>query len=129
MTVIKNSALYGVGGSISTPFHTPQEYSESEIEEIVGRFQKYEDAQYHILVSHTPPYKTKLDKTFFFVHVGSKTIRRFIETFQPDISICGHIHEARGQDSIGRTTIINPGPFPHHYAVITVDGEIKYEFY
>jgi Icc-related predicted phosphoesterase len=41
--------------------------------------------------------------------VGSKAVRRAIETYQPILSLHGHIHESRGVATIGRTVCINPG--------------------
>jgi uncharacterized protein len=39
--------------------------------------------------------------------------------------LCGHIHEARGVDHIGRTPIVNPGPVAAgHYAVVMVDDAV-----
>jgi Icc-related predicted phosphoesterase len=42
------------------------------------------------------------------VHVGSIAIKRFIETYQPLLTLHGHVHEASKlsrswQDSIGKT--------------------------
>jgi Icc-related predicted phosphoesterase len=54
--------------------------------------------------------------------VGSSVIRTFIEREQPDLVLCGHIHESRGVDEIGETQIVNPGPVAEgHYAVVDVD--------
>jgi len=124
---IGGAVLYGIGGCSKTPFHTPQEYSETEISDILNGFEVSREAKTHILVSHAPPNNTKLDKVLIGFHVGSKAIRKFIEDFQPDLVICGHIHEARGADRIGKTLIINPGPFPKHYSMIHLDGTISYE--
>jgi putative phosphoesterase len=124
---IGSVALYGIGGCSKTPFHTPQEYSEKEISQILNSLAVPKEAQTHILVSHAPPHNTKLDKVLIGFHVGSKAVRKFIEDSQPDLVVCGHIHEARGADRIGKTLIINPGPFPKHYGVINVDGVINYE--
>ncbi len=126
--VFENVAFYGLGGCSKTPFHTPQEYSESEITEILSSFEKA-DARYHILLSHSPPAKTRVDKVFLGLHAGSKAIRTFVEKFQPDLVICGHIHEAKGTDKIGKTVILNPGPFPKHYAIIDVADNITYELH
>ena len=43
------------------------------------------------------------------MHVGSTAVREFIEEAQPDICLCGHIHESRAVDRIGRTVVVNPG--------------------
>jgi len=43
------------------------------------------------------------------MHVGSEAVRSFIENVQPELCICGHIHESMAEDSIGKTRIINPG--------------------
>lgn len=41
---------------------------------------------------------------------GSKSIRKAIELFKPDMIIHSHIHEAEGiEDKIGNTTVINVG--------------------
>ncbi|MDP3765496.1 MAG: metallophosphoesterase [Nanoarchaeota archaeon] len=64
-----------------------------------------------ILVTHAPPYKTRLDK-LVGGHCGNKSIRHFVEKNKIDLLICGHLHENFGkEDKIKRTKIINPGPF------------------
>lgn len=83
-----------------------------------------------VLVSHVPPANTKLDVIFSGNHVGSEFLRDVIETEQPDLVICGHIHEARGVDKIGKTTIVNPGALCDGYAALIElldNGEIKHE--
>ncbi len=113
--------LMGVGGSNITPFSTPSEFSEEEL----GRFARNAYLQSVklrsssktvakkqiplILVSHVPPLNTCVDRLSGGTAAGSAAIRRFIEEHQPDLCICGHIHEAAGMDMIGRTPIYNPG--------------------
>ena len=64
-----------------------------------------------ILVTHAPPYKTRLDK-LIQGHNGNKSIRHFIEKNRIDLLICGHLHENFGkEDKIKKTKIVNPGPF------------------
>ena len=41
--------------------------------------------------------------------VGSTAVRRIIETYQPVLSVHGHIHESGGERRIGDTLCINPG--------------------
>jgi Icc-related predicted phosphoesterase len=41
--------------------------------------------------------------------VGSMTLRRLIEERQPTLALHGHIHEARGRYTLGRTVGFNPG--------------------
>ncbi|MDH4210142.1 MAG: metallophosphoesterase family protein [candidate division WOR-3 bacterium] len=119
----------GIGGSNKTPFHTPQEYSDEEMKEILTGISESPGIRFRMLISHSPPFKSKVDKMLLGIHVGSKAVREYIETSQPDIVLCGHIHEARGFDHIGRTLIINPGPFPKHYVVIDIDNTIRYQLY
>ncbi|MCF7871440.1 metallophosphoesterase [Candidatus Woesearchaeota archaeon] len=64
-----------------------------------------------ILITHAPPINTKLDLVPGVGHVGSESYREFIEINQPNICVCGHIHEGfEKEDKIGKTRIINPGP-------------------
>jgi uncharacterized protein len=62
-----------------------------------------------ILVTHMPPFNTKLDK-LEKGHVGSHDYRKFIERIKPKIAISGHLHETAGEtDSIGTTKLAQPG--------------------
>lgn len=113
--------LIGVGGSNITPFSTPSEFREEELGCIARNAYQQAGkprsslnalAKKHIpliLVSHAPPLNTSVDRLRDGTSVGSSAIRRFIEDKQPDLCICGHIHEAAGMDMIGRTPIYNPG--------------------
>lgn len=41
---------------------------------------------------------------------GSTGVRRAIEQFQPDLHLCGHIHETQGiEEKIGKTRVVNVG--------------------
>lgn len=120
--------LVGRGGSHPTPFHTPSEFSESQIEGDLTKI--LDDAAKHspeklILFTHEPPSRTNADK-IPDAHVGSDALRHIIEKYQPNLNVCGHIHEAKGSDFIGDTKIINVGQSSSgHFLEITVDGEIK----
>lgn len=87
-----------------------------------------------VVISHIPPANTKVDALFTGHHVGSDFLRDMIEEKQPDVVICGHIHEARGVDRIGKTIVVNPGAVCESYAaMIELDGtagghEPKVEF-
>jgi|TARA_B100002003_G_C14044663_1_gene503224 Icc-related predicted phosphoesterase len=62
-----------------------------------------------VLITHAPPYKTKLDK-IEKNYVGNKSISDFIKDNKVDLSISGHLHENDGKmDKIGKSTVINPG--------------------
>ncbi|HID31752.1 MAG TPA: hypothetical protein EYP24_00030 [bacterium (Candidatus Stahlbacteria)] len=100
----------GLGGSNTTPCNTPNENHEDELRRRLAIGVNNDDRL--VLISHPPPYGTLVDRTVGGSHVGSKAVRSFIEEYQPELAVCGHIHEAKGEDSIGRTRIINPGPNP-----------------
>ncbi|MEM3018318.1 MAG: metallophosphoesterase family protein [Candidatus Bathyarchaeia archaeon] len=118
--------LVGLGGSVHTPFHTPIEYSEVEAAEILNRALTACTGKSLILVSHCPPRGIKLDKTRIGIHVGSRSVRQFIESRKPILAVSGHIHEAQGIDSLGDTTIVNPGPaYAGSYASIEVQNKVS----
>lgn len=109
-TVINGIGIFGCGGSNLTPFNTPIEYSEEELEALLkAAYENVKDADVHILVSHTPPKDTGLDKISAGACVGSQVVREFIEEVQPDLCLTGHIHEAKGEINLGPTKVINPG--------------------
>ncbi len=62
-----------------------------------------------VFITHQPPHKTKLD--WIWDHHGNKSYRKFVEKAQPDLHICGHLHENEGrEDKIKKTVVLNPGP-------------------
>jgi len=70
-----------------------------------------------------PPKNTKLDIISAGVHVGSQSVHDFILKHKPDI-VSGHIHEARGSDTIENTLAFNAGMFREGgYVVITKTPE------
>jgi Icc-related predicted phosphoesterase len=78
-----------------------------------------------VLVSHSPPKNTRLDMVWSGEHVGSIAVRNFIEKFKPALVISGHVHEARGIDSVGETTLVNTGPaLAGNYAEIRLEDKV-----
>ncbi len=64
-----------------------------------------------VLVTHAPPYNTKLD-LIVRGHHGNKSFTDFIKKNKIDLVLCGHLHENEGKmDKIGISTVINPGPY------------------
>lgn len=109
-----------------TPWNTPRECSEEELWKRLEALVPLVSGNWRKIVCnfHAPPYggrldlAPKLDKNLRPVHnlgvpeyanVGSKSVRRFLEKYQPLMSLHGHIHEASGTDQVGKTTAFNPG--------------------
>jgi Icc-related predicted phosphoesterase len=66
-----------------------------------------------VLIVHSPP-KGHCDQSGSGDHLGSEAIFSAIESKEPPLAVCGHIHEAWGQTSeVGPTRIINLGPDGH----------------
>jgi len=114
----------GVGGSNPSPFLTPFELNDDDLlKELERAYAEVEKAKKLVLISHAPPLNTKLDVARFGGHVGSASIRRFIEAKKPVLALSGHIHEARGVDTFGPTTLVNPGPAARGFYATIVLGE------
>ncbi len=125
-----NIGFFGLGGSNTTPFNTPTEFSDDEIWNFLNTgYDLIKDRKKKVMVSHAPPYNTKVDMTGSGLNVGSKSVKKFVESYQPDLVICGHIHEARGDDRVGETLIINTGPLHKGFVRVNIDGDkIEFEF-
>lgn len=117
--------ILGYGFSNPTPWDTPREKSESDIQEEIDRIgEMVTNWEQTILNVHCPPYDTTLDRASKLDDdlrpvteggqvvdepVGSTGIREFIETNEPMLGLHGHIHESRGEVHIGNTLCLNPG--------------------
>ncbi len=113
------------GWSNRTPWATPRECDEPELEErLRAVVAGIEDPNRAIFNFHVPPHGTALDlcpeidEDFRVVtvmgnpvqmHAGSTAVRTLIEEFQPLVSVHGHIHESRNAVKLGRTWAVNPG--------------------
>src|SRR5919108_3056108 len=118
--------VFGVSAAPISPLRTPYELPDDELERrIEGGFAGVAGCRLKIFCPHAPPLDTACDRLPSGEHVGSATIRAFIEREQPDAVLCGHIHEARAEDVVGRSKVVNPGPVhAGHYALVDVDVEI-----
>ncbi|MDO5844504.1 MAG: metallophosphoesterase [Methanocorpusculum sp.] len=119
---IGDITLTGIGGSNKTPFDTPFEYTEEEIDEMLSPLvSKMKKNRWNILVSHAPPYGA-LDEVALDVRVGSHSVAEYIKNF--DIVCCGHIHEQKGIAELEGRICVNPGMCKEgNYAVITLEED------
>ena len=59
-----------------------------------------------VLVTHTPPYGYQ-DLVMGRFNSGSNGLLRLVRKRQPQIVICGHIHEDGGVSTVGKTRVVN----------------------
>ena len=121
----------GIQGLSGIPPWRPKMYQFTE-EELAQALQagyaQLAGAEHHAILAHVPPHGGQLDRTYFFQHVGSRALRQFIDRTQPELVICGHVHEARGIEQLGRTTVVNCGAAASgYYALAKVGDEVKVE--
>jgi Icc-related predicted phosphoesterase len=129
--VMNGVGFMGLGAGTPSPFNSPWELSDHEARPLLAAgFAAVAGAPYKVLVSHSPPRGTRLDRTVLGQHVGSQAVRDFLDGGPVDLCICGHIHEAAGEDWIGRTLCVNLGPFRNgKYAVLDIqDGQARVDW-
>ena len=104
-------SFIGSGGGSKFTGTTPFERTDEELVSDLDLIKAQGEQEWNnlIVIMHNPPKDTKCDTISNGVHVGSPLLRQFIETYKPLAVITGHIHESAGIDTIGNTTIINPG--------------------
>jgi Icc-related predicted phosphoesterase len=109
--LFEGHVIAGVGGSLPCPGMTPNEFGEEEFEGFLKELEKCVPAgKPFVFVSHQPPRDTVCDLAGGRRHVGSLSIRSFMQKARPLVCFSGHIHEAVGIDSIGDSRVVNPGP-------------------
>jgi Icc-related predicted phosphoesterase len=115
--------IVGVGGSNPTPFGTPFEMTDKQIDDVLSSaMKKMEKSVHNVLLCHAPPYGI-LDKPAA-EHVGSNSIRKHMKSF--DLVCCAHIHEARGIMEVEGVKIVNPGPaMDGHCAMIHFGNDAR----
>ena len=104
----------------------------------LDNLKKLNNPKNSVYIIHAPPFNTKLDIITTGTHVGSRSVRQFIEKEQPLLTLHGHIHESPKMsgswiDKIGKTACINAGSsYPEdklNCVIIDVDNLNDIEYF
>ncbi|MGO9645173.1 MAG: metallophosphoesterase family protein [Candidatus Bathyarchaeia archaeon] len=125
VVTLGGNEVLATGLANMTPWKCPRDVEEEVLEKhLIDLSAQVKDWKHAIVLTHCPPYDTKLDMapkldskfnvvyaggTPVMLPVGSTSVRKMIEKYQPLLGLHGHIHESKGIDHIGRTTVINSG--------------------
>ncbi len=118
-----NYGFLGMGGMV---VHDPKRlrdparyyHREEEIyDSLSSAHREVSNSRMVIVLTHQPP-RCSRDTIYTGERTGSVGLRHFVEEYQPDLLLCGHIHEDRGEAEIGRTRIINVGEMRRGYAAL-----------
>jgi Icc-related predicted phosphoesterase len=120
--------LVGFGYANPTPFDSPRELSEEDLEaRLEALIGTVHDPGRAIFALHVPPVSCGLDMApklrreggelrvvsssghTVMEAVGSRAVRRVIERHQPLLGAHGHVHESRAVARLGRSLVFNPG--------------------
>lgn len=113
-TVVEGLRIFGLGYGVPvTPFGSWScDLGEAEAADLLNRCEAAD-----ILITHSPP-KGVADMTSAGISVGSTAIRAAVERVQPQLALCGHVHDCWGRSgSIGKTSVHNLGPTPNWFEV------------
>ena len=135
VTLDCGNELLSCGWSNETPWHSYRELPEDQLrhklDEIAADLRSPATAIFNI---HVPPYGTGIDDAPVLdasltvqasggqakmAPAGSTAVRELILDMQPLLGLHGHIHEASGFRSLGRTLVLNPGS---DYGTGTLNG-------
>ncbi|MEK6849676.1 MAG: metallophosphoesterase [Nanoarchaeota archaeon] len=104
---VKDVGIFGAGGASPGPHSTS---AQDIYDNLKLGHDKIKHLSRKLLVAHEHPENSKMEMGMF---PGNWALRKAIETFKPDIAICGHIHEAGGiEEKIGKTRVINVARTP-----------------
>ena len=117
-------AFMGLSGSLPAPGRTPNVSTEEQLKQSLGQAAaNLGEDEPAVLVAHQPPARTANDRISSGQHVGSLSVRDFIDERQPLVCLTGHIHEGVGVDSVGATKVVNPGPLKQGgYAYVSIEA-------
>ncbi len=111
---------------------------QEDLEKLVGG----QDLSKSMLLFHTPPYKTNLDRAALDgktidhvpldVHVGSIAVKKMIVELQPHLTMHGHVHESARitgtwKDTLGKTQMFSAAHDGSELALIRFDPAKPWE--
>ncbi|MEL6840778.1 MAG: metallophosphoesterase [Pseudomonadota bacterium] len=109
-------SIFGLGCAI--PPLPPLPWGSFDMTEVEAEAILSDVAAADVVISHSPPlghcdYHQGLGQ-----HRGSAALLAFIERVQPQLFLCGHVHDSwGGRSKIGRTMVANLGPVPVFFEV------------
>jgi len=115
----------GLGGGLKRAGVTPYERTESELrknaESLLAHTARIGSILPSIMLSHSPPHGSNADLRHG-QHVGSFELANLISVYNPQLWICGHIHESPCFSMEDKTLIVNPGPCGYgNYAILNFE--------
>jgi Icc-related predicted phosphoesterase len=129
--VFQDCGFIGMGGIVARggrdPDNPARQYHREEdvYVNLSGAYEEISNASRKIVVTHQPP-NGFLDTLYNKEPSGSVGLRKFLEERQPDLLLCGHIHEARGVARLGRTLGVNVGELRCGYsALVELNDDIR----
>jgi len=120
---IAECGIVGLGGMVArnpARLGDPARYynrEEDVYQTLATVYPDISDAKFRIVMTHQPP-RGAGDTLYNGERSGSVGLRRFVEEYSPDLLICGHIHEDRGETRIGPTRVVNVGEMRQGYAAL-----------
>ena len=99
----------------------------SIIDHLLKMSKKIEDPKKSIWLIHSPPANSGLDVCSHGERVGSHSVLKFIHSFQPLLSLHGHIHESpeynggKWHENIGDTVCVQPGQLGKSLYYVNID--------
>ncbi|ABK14133.1 metallophosphoesterase family protein [Methanothrix thermoacetophila] len=121
--VIGKVGFVGMGGMVARNpkrIGDPARYYHSDEDlyrTLTDLLRSIRDLDRRVVVVHQPPRGVR-DRLYNGELSGSSGLRRVIEELQPDLVICGHIHEDRGALNLGGTLVVNVGEARMGYAAL-----------
>ena len=125
VTLCGECEMISCGTTNITPWHSPREMPEDQLEKLLDGLAKQVKNQAKAIYNiHVPPYNTAIDKApkldsnlkpliipggVQLAPVGSTAVTAVIKRYQPMLALHGHVHESRGNLKLRRTLCINPG--------------------
>jgi len=120
---IEGMTMVSMGWTNPTPWDTFREAPEDQLAVRIERAISHTtDPEHTIFNFHAPPYGSRLDLApalkddMSYVAggqalrpVGSTAVRDAVMSYQPLLSLHGHIHESKGSVRLGKTLALNPG--------------------
>ena len=120
---IEGMTMVSMGWTNPTPWDTFREAPEDQLAVRIERAISHTTDPAHTIFNfHAPPYGSRLDLAPALKDdmsykaggqalrpVGSTAVRDAVMSYQPLLSLHGHIHESKGSVRLGKTLALNPG--------------------